>query len=239
MQKEQITFGSFWKNAFWVALKDTGVLACFAAIGGAVLALVLLWWLYPNKRNDVPEGIGIAIAGGVCGLVLQFASRFLFLAPVKMANQSNAEKLRLEAAIQAYKQKERVRIDAKEFIPAHELNWYAGGFDINTMQHTSQKLTVGTEQACLKCHCHNLTDTPVILREIILKNADNGESVLRQDPNAKRIEANNTSEIIISLPLSCAPCNQTPAWRSQVIVKTARDEEFSSDPFSFAGLVKN
>jgi hypothetical protein len=136
-----------------------------------------------------------------------------------------------------WQKRERLEIAPKKFSLAYDLEFRIGGFDVETMQHTSTRARVGIEPAKLKILCHNLTATPVILADVELLNADGEMVAVRQDANAQRIDAHASGEIEVLIGSPSSPCYQCPSWHGQVRIKTIRKKVFSSPSFNFGDLI--
>jgi len=136
-----------------------------------------------------------------------------------------------------WQKRERLTIIPKKFSLAHGLEYRVGGFDVETMQDTITRATIGVEQAKLKILCHNPTSTTVILDEIKLLNTNTGEVIVRQDAKAQRINANDFGGIDIPVGSTNNSYYKPPLWRGQITVKTIREKLFLSTPFNFGDLV--
>jgi hypothetical protein len=79
---------SFWRKAISDTWAETEISSIIIQdIGGTIVTVLLLILLGVTQRNEMPELFGLAIVGGIVGVILWFIYRLLFITPDKIINE--------------------------------------------------------------------------------------------------------------------------------------------------------
>jgi hypothetical protein len=192
--------------------------------------------------NQVFSGMAVAVLTMLGGVVAYFykrrkqlqgdAGRTVQTGRIGAGNivnvQGPVENLAVGAAAPVSLPAEDVRVDVKGVTPAgRRFSGYVGLND-NYGRQVFQQEAWTPVPACLKIVCHNLTETPVLIDQILLLNADSNQAMGRFDGNPTRLAGLDFKEIHMNLPLE-----MPPALRGRINITTVRGGAFDSKPFEW------